>query len=190
MKGHIRHLRLRRPCSHGWSAGVTGCCTVWAYSSPWGALTGAWRLHTRRANATRVRRSDAACPWRQSEGTTGGRPVGGVDAGVSEGLIPERISEQDIAATRQRVLDAMAQPGQGSGVERGPIILHMEEEPWIPGKSNLLGPILARMIAGGRIPPDGHMDATGYSRGGPDGDRIIGWPQVRGDEHGGSGPAE
>lgn len=72
----IMHLRLRpdgdgklhlqgRPrfyLPYYWSAGVSPCCHVSAFRTPWGALHGAWVLHQAK-RPRRVRRGPGRCPW-------------------------------------------------------------------------------------------------------------------------------
>jgi hypothetical protein len=42
--------RLPRPRSLAvWNAGTPGCCAVWSYRTPWGAVAGAFGLHERKA---------------------------------------------------------------------------------------------------------------------------------------------
>jgi hypothetical protein len=55
----LRCWRLR-PCDHlgDWSAGRPGCCAVWGYRTPWGALRGARGLHR-----SRHRKTDPMPAW-------------------------------------------------------------------------------------------------------------------------------
>lgn len=172
MKGHIRHMRLRH--GSGWSGGVIGCCSVWGYSTPWGALAGGWRMHTRYGKPTRVRPLSRSCiKWHPN---ISGKPAGQVDlmgdaaghgSGLEDGMIPERLSAERMARMRQALADVAAERVLPLERKPGPIVLYMEETPRL-GKSNLIRGYLEELIAQGRVPMSGCISALGHHGSGDD----------------------
>jgi hypothetical protein len=178
MKGHIRHMRLRH--GSGWSGGVIGCCSVWGYSTPWGALAGGWRMHTRYGKPTRVRPLSRSCiKWHPNisgrpaqpgdlleildkDGGHGAHMQGvGSGSGLEGGMIPARLSAERMERMRQAMAEVAAGRVPVTGREPGPIVLYMEEASRL-GKPNLVRSCLGEMIAQGRAPMNGCISSPGH----------------------------
>lgn len=105
---------------------------------------------TRAIRSTRVRPTSRSCiKWHPDE-AAGGRLGDGLKAAghgdgacADAGLIPERLDPERTAL-------AQDDRGAGSGLEHGPIVLHMAEDGSArPGKSNLIEAILGRLLPHG-----------------------------------------